>query len=127
MWQLCVGDQALADDGTLDVASLTILGSIVDTEGPADGVPGTHSLSELYPNPFNPQSSFTLAVAETQDVLINVVNLLGQHVATLHDGVLAANQERTFTFEAGRLPSGVYLVRIQGESFTDSRRVTLLK
>ena len=127
MWQLCVGDQAALDDGTLDVASLTILGSTVDTEGPADGVPGTHALSELYPNPFNPQSSFTLAVAQTQDVLINVVNLLGQHVATLHDGVLTANQERTFTFDAGQLPSGVYLIHVEGESFTDTRRVTLLK
>ena len=127
MWTICVGDGAPGDTGDILDFTLTTNGSLVANEGPADGVPGTHALSELYPNPFNPQSSFTLAVAETQDVLINVVNLLGQHVATLHDGVLAANQERTFTFEAGQLPSGVYLIRIQGESFTDTRRVTLLK
>ena len=127
MWTICVGDGAVGDTGDILDFTLTVNGSTVANEGPADGVPGTHALSELYPNPFNPQSSFTLAVAETQDVLISVVNLLGQHVATLYDGVLTANQERTFTFEAGRLPSGVYLIRVEGESFTDTRRVTLLK
>ncbi len=128
VWQICVGDGELEDEGTFDTVSLTINGSgFVANEDPTGGIPGTHALSGLHPNPFHARTSFTLAVARSQNVVVSVLNLLGQRVVTLHKGVLPANQERTFTFEAGQFPSGVYIVRVEGEQFLDTRHVTLLK
>jgi hypothetical protein len=56
-----------------------------------------------------------------------VYNLLGQRVRTLFEGRLRAGNERTFAFEAGSLPSGLYLCRVKGETFTAARRVTLVQ
>ena len=55
-------------------------------------IPGTHLISNAYPNPFNPQSQFTLAVATAQHVKAELFNTLGQRVALLFDGAMEANQ-----------------------------------
>ena len=91
------------------------------------GVVGTHVLSEIYPNPFNPQAQFTLAVGSQQNVSITVYDVVGRQVATLHDGILEANESYQFTIDGAGLASGAYFVRIAGETFTNSRRITLLK
>ena len=92
-----------------------------------DGLPGTHNLSAVYPNPFNPQANFTLEVAEQQSVRIAVYDALGREVATLFNGTLTAGTEHAFVIDGAGLPSGVYMVRATGEQFTDVRRVTLMK
>ena len=92
-----------------------------------DEVPETYRLTSPHPNPFNPQTQFTLTVTEAQHVTIEVYNLLGLRVAVLHDGRLPAAQAHTFTFEASNEPSGIYLIRITGEQFSTTQRITLLK
>ena len=92
-----------------------------------DGLPGTHNLSAVYPNPFNPRARFTLEVAEQQDVNIAVFDALGRQVALLHDGTLGAGTIHEFRIDGANLPSGVYVVRAIGEHFTDVRQVTLIK
>ncbi len=89
--------------------------------------PKDYVLSAAYPNPFNPRTSFSLTVTERQDVKVQIFNLLGQPVKQLFEGTLEAGQSQTFTFEAGELPSGIYLYRVTGENFTATRQVTLLK
>jgi hypothetical protein len=90
-------------------------------------MPRAYVLSAAYPNPFNPQTSFSLTVRERQDVTVEVFNLLGLPVKRLFSGVLDAGESRTFLFDAGDLPSGIYLYRVTGERFTATRQVTLLK
>ena len=90
-------------------------------------VPDAYSLTAPHPNPFNPQTQFTLSVTETQRVTVEVYNLLGRRVDVLHNGRLEAAETHTFTFEASNLPSGIYLIRITGEQFSTTQRVTLLK
>ena len=92
-----------------------------------DGLPGTHNLSTVYPNPFNPQARFTLEVAKQQNVNIAVFDALGRQVALLHDGVLGAGSVHQFQIDGANLPSGVYVVRAIGEHFTDVRQVTLTR
>lgn len=84
-------------------------------------------LSSAYPNPFNPQTSFSLRVEERQDVKVEVFNLLGRSIKVLFEGTMDADETRTFIFEAGDLPSGIYLYRVRGEDFTATRQMTLLK
>jgi hypothetical protein len=85
------------------------------------------ALSDAYPNPFNPSTRFSLTVAMTQRVDIGVYNMLGQRVASLHEGLLLANEAHAFEFEANELPGGMYLIRAQGEDFTDTRQAMLVK
>lgn len=83
--------------------------------------------SSAYPNPFNPQSQFALTVVEDQGVRAELYNTLGQRVATLFEGYVEAGQTQQVMIDGARLPSGMYLVRIIGERFEDTFRVTLLK
>ena len=89
--------------------------------------PGTHLLSEVYPDPFNPQVQFTLTVGRAQQVRIEVFNTLGRRAAVLHKGPLPGGGTHRFTFDADSLPSGVYLLRVTGETFAATRTMTLLK
>ena len=88
---------------------------------------GTHQLSNAYPNPFNPTSQFTLAVARDQRVTAELYNVLGQRVATLFNGTIEANSTRMVQIDGSALASGAYIVRVTGETFSDVLRVTLTK
>lgn len=89
--------------------------------------PEEFTLSPAYPNPFNPQTSFSLTVEDRQEVTVEVFNLLGVRVGQLFHGEMQSGETKTFTFVADNLPSGIYLYRVQGETFTATRQMTLLK
>ena len=84
-------------------------------------------LSEAYPNPFNPQTQFTLTIARQQEVTIQVYDMLGRQVQTLYRGELTPSEAHPFTFQASDLPSGRYFIRAVGEYFNNTQTVTLLK
>ena len=90
-------------------------------------VEGSHHVSAGFPNPFNPQTHFSLVVPESQHVRVAAYNVIGQEVALLHDDLLDAEKNYSIRFEAGPLPSGYYIVRFQGEKFITTRQVLLLK
>ncbi len=91
------------------------------------GVVGTHQLSAAYPNPFNPQTTFSLAVGHQQAVRVEVYDVLGRMVAMVWQGTLHAGMSRVFVWEAGDQPSGLYFIRVVGEQFVEMRQVTLVK
>ncbi|MDZ4701572.1 MAG: T9SS type A sorting domain-containing protein [Rhodothermales bacterium] len=86
-----------------------------------------YAISAPFPNPFNPHTQFTVAVQSAQHVRIAVYNVLGARVLDLHDAALDAHQAHRFTVDAAGLPSGVYLVGVEGESFRDWQAITLMK
>ena len=124
------------DVGELGVGTHAFRLKQIDFDGAfeySDGVeatietPGTHLISSAYPNPFNPQSQFTLAVAQEQHVTAELFNTLGQRVAILFSGSVEANQPQLVTIDGAGLASGMYVVRVTGERFSDALSVTLLK
>ncbi len=78
------------------------------------------------PNPFSTSTSFRVSLNEPEAIAIEVYNVQGRRVATLHNGVMAAG-ETTVDFVAGDLPSGVYLVRATGEQFSMTRTVSVVR
>lgn len=93
----------------------------------ADEIPKTYTMSAAYPNPFNPQTTFSFGVTEAQEVTIEVYNLLGRRVAELFKGPMKANKSYKLTFEAAGMQNGLYLIRAAGSDFVATQRVTLLK
>ncbi|MDZ4699003.1 MAG: S8 family serine peptidase [Rhodothermales bacterium] len=84
-------------------------------------------LSPSYPNPFNPQTQFTLTVATPQHVRLAVYNVIGQQIALLEDAVLDGERAYRYTFDAGELPNGLYIIRAIGETFTATKTAMLAK
>jgi hypothetical protein len=87
----------------------------------------THfSLEQNYPNPFNPSTTISYQLPMTSNVELSIYNLLGQKVALLVSQRQAAGTYR-IDWNAGDLPSGVYLYRLQAGSFSQMRKMALIK
>jgi hypothetical protein len=100
----------------------------VSNEPEAPGaVPQAFELSAPYPNPTKVSARFSLSVGTDQHVRIEVVNLLGRRVMTLHDGPLSAASPQEFRIELDGLASGVYFVRAHGERFAAYRRIVVVR
>lgn len=91
----------------------------------------TYTLHANYPNPFNPATRIGFDIPERSDVRVTVMNVLGQEIATLHQGPLAAGTHHVdWTTDK---PSGVYYYRLEavsqisGKQFSSLRRMVLLK
>ena len=106
----------------------------VSTEGTTSVGPTTtievrmesaYAVSPVRPNPVPERGRLTVQVREKQDVRVALYNVLGQAVRTLHDGPLPANTPRTMAIDGSSLASGVYFVRVQGETFQATRKITL--
>ncbi len=96
------------------------------TTGKTEVAPLTYSLSQNYPNPFNPETKIAYALPSEEHVRIIVYNALGQEVATLVDEIQAAGQ-KSVTFNANNLPSGIYTYRITSGTFSAVKKMMLVK
>ena len=104
--------QQIDADGTVNPGPKTTVS--VDMEG-------AYNVTAISPNPVYKRSRFAVTVREKQNVQVALYNTLGQRVAVLHDGPIPA-QDQT-TFQVGpTLPSGLYFLRVNGESFSSSQK-----
>ena len=96
------------------------------TEQPAD-VPTGFSLSQNFPNPFNPTTRITYSLADQVSVSLKVFDLTGREVSELVHQVEEAGSH-TVEFDASRLSSGVYLYRLRvGNRIVDTKKALLLR
>jgi hypothetical protein len=84
-------------------------------------------IGKPYPNPVRSRASLDVTVREKQSVRIVLYDLLGRRVAVLHDGVLPSNRTETIGLDTDGLASGQYFVRIRGEQFMETRRMTIVR
>jgi len=89
-------------------------------------IPTSFALDQNYPNPFNPQTTIPFDLRETARVTMAVYDMLGRQVGMLVDGTLQAGQHQV-TWDAGDVPSGTYLVRMEAAGQTFTRTMILLK
>ena len=79
-----------------------------------------------YPNPFNPTTQIQYTLAVSAQVTLEVFNSLGQKVMELVNSQKSAGYH-TEIFDATRLSSGVYFCKLTTPSFTDTKRMLLIK
>jgi hypothetical protein len=78
------------------------------------------------PNPFARRTTLRYTLPRAADVHLSVYDALGRRVATLAQGRQPAGRKER-VFDAGRLPSGLYLVRLQADDRVVTRRVTVVR
>lgn len=88
--------------------------------------PDRFQLLENFPNPFNPQTMIRFSLPEDTKVTLKVFNVLGQEVARLVDGGLSAGMHQV-AFDATRLPSGMYLYKLEAGTSTLTNRMLLIR
>jgi hypothetical protein len=83
-------------------------------------------LSQNYPNPFNPSTKISYQLPESGNVTLNIYDVLGNELAALvNDYKPAGNYD--VDFNAVGLPSGVYFYRLTAGSFTETKKLILMK
>ena len=89
--------------------------------------PTGYSLSEVYPNPFNPTAMARVQLAAPGNLRVVLFNSLGRQVAEIAQGNFSAGSHN-FVIDGRQLSSGVYFVNatIPG-TFNQTRRITLVK
>lgn len=88
--------------------------------------PVTYGLHQNYPNPFNPTTQITYQIPEQQSVRLEVYNMLGRKVTELVNETQVAGSYSVM-FDASNLTSGVYIYRLSAGSFSQVRRLVLVK
>lgn len=96
---------------------------VVAAEGDADVAFG---LSAFRPNPTAGPAAVTLSVDRAQEVTVEVIDLLGRRVRTLHQGPLAAGTV-VLRLPAGLLAPGTYLVHAVGDTLQSMQRLTVTR
>ncbi len=79
-----------------------------------------------YPNPFNPSTNISFSLPKRSFVSLKVFDLIGREITTLLSEELPAGNH-TRQWNANREPSGIYLYRLQAGSFTETKKLILLK
>ena len=87
----------------------------------------SHMVSGPSPNPVQGSATLDVAVRRAQDVEVALYNVLGQRVATAYRGTLPGEKTKPIRLDASTLSSGVYFVRVDGEEFTATKRVTVVR
>ncbi|MEQ8925094.1 MAG: choice-of-anchor J domain-containing protein [Fulvivirga sp.] len=77
----------------------------------------------LFPNPSDGNYKLSFDLTLRQQVLVSVYNLSGHEV---HTGTLENVLNQTYDFSIANEPAGIYLVRLQGESFSATERIMKL-
>jgi hypothetical protein len=93
--------------------------------------PNNYSLSQNFPNPFNPSTKIKFVIPSnvnrvTSNVNITIYDVLGNEIVTLinkimHPGVYEVE------FDATNLPSGIYYYTLRAGIFTNTKKMILIK
>jgi hypothetical protein len=79
-----------------------------------------------YPNPFNSSTTLEFSLSKEAFVTLKIFNLKGQPVASLIERQLAAGIHK-LKWEAGSLASGIYIYRLQVDTFAESKKLILMR
>ena len=91
-----------------------------------EGLPTEFALKQNFPNPFNATTLLRFEVPRESRVELEIFNLAGQEVAHPVGGVYQAGRY-CVSFDASKLSSGMYLVRMKAMTFTSVEKMMLLK
>jgi len=119
----------LQNDNVLKISNLP-----VGVEDENNFVADDFFLQQNYPNPFNPSTSIRYTISsviasgakQSQFVTLKVYDVLGNEVATLVNEEKPAGSYKV-KFDAAGLSSGIYFYKLQAGTFTETKKMTLIK
>lgn len=106
---------SLTSSGATAVASASVV------------APSSFSLSQNFPNPFNPSTTLQFTVPSDGLATLTISDLLGRHVATVFNGVAKAGVVTTCVFNASACSSGLYLARLSQRGNVAVKKIHLVK
>ena len=84
-------------------------------------------LVQNYPNPFNPKSIIRFISPTTEQVSVDLYDILGRHHGVLFRGVAEAGRVYEAVIDGSSLPTGVYIARLVWLGGTATRRLVVVR
>ena len=104
---------------------------VVTKEDDDASVPAVFALGQNYPNPFNPTTEIRYDLPSGSRVKLEIYNVLGARVATLVDEHQKAGSKIASwdgrDVNGAPVSSGVYFYKLQAGSYTEIRKMILLR
>jgi YVTN family beta-propeller protein len=122
-------DEYLVGDGPISIAVYDPAPSSIGD--PETRVVAKFSLHQNYPNPFNPETTIEFETYENGTVLLEIFNVLGKGIRKLVNKTLPAGSHSMVwdgKNDLGRkVPSGIYLYRLQMGGESSVRKMQLIE
>jgi len=93
----------------------------------AASVPSSFTLSEVYPNPFNPSANIEYRLNTAGITNLSIYNVLGQRVKILVNNAFQSANTYRISFDMSDCTSGIYFVVLEQNSNKSMRKMMLLK
>lgn len=90
-------------------------------------VPHGAALAQNHPNPFNPSTAISFSLPKAEYVTLKVYNMLGKEMAAILNRERREAGSNTAVFTATNLASGVYFYRLTAGSFTETKKMLLVR
>lgn len=90
------------------------------------GVPQQFRLLQNYPNPFNPVTNIEFELPQNSFVELKIFDITGREVSSILNQNLTAGYHK-YSFDASGISSGAYFYRINAGSFSDMKKMIVLK
>jgi len=100
--------------------------TITSVNSISSSVPDKFRLEQNYPNPFNPSTHLEFGISDLGFVSLRVFDALGKEVAVLVNENLSPGIYEA-VFDGSNYPSGIYYYKLEAESFSEVRKMILLK
>jgi len=99
--------------------------TIVGTDEKSPGSFG-YKLHNNYPNPFNPSTTIKYSIASQSNVVLKIYDMLGDEKFTLVNQTKPTGNYE-ITFDASGLTSGVYFYRLLAGTYTETKKMIIIK
>ena len=127
-------DEVVEYTESIEFTSDMVVGNGFDTFGlsrEALSAPMEYSLSDAYPNPFNPTTTLSFSVPTEGVVSLNIYDMTGRLVSTLVDGNLEQGYHSIIwngmDSNGHAVSSGMYIYSLNGEGVSITKKMVLMK
>lgn len=88
--------------------------------------PESYAILSNYPNPFQDRTTIEIDLPKSQQVRIEIYDVLGRKMIEVHDGAMAAGRHR-MPIDGANWPPGVYFARVDTPNGVTTHRMILVR
>jgi photosystem II stability/assembly factor-like uncharacterized protein len=100
---------------------------LVDVKNENTPTPTEYQLLQNYPNPFNPTTNISWQSPVSGRQSIKMYDALGRELETIVEGYYDAGDHSKLYIAKSTLPSGVYFYKLQAGSYSETKKMILMK
>ncbi len=118
-----------SNDGTTGAIHINVTGNSGNVTAVVEEpslTPRQFTLEQNFPNPFNPGTMFRYSLPTQEHVTFTIFNVLGQTVETVVDEVQQAGV-KSVQWNASSLPGGIYFYRLSAGTYSETKKLLLIK